>query len=32
VFITMVGCCVLTMFFVALTLGHRTHSAARKAH
>ena len=32
VFITMVACCLLAMFFVALTLGHRTHSAARNAH
>lgn len=32
VFITMVVCCVLTMFFIALTLGHRTHSAVRHPH
>ena len=30
VFITMVACCVLTIFFVALTLGHRSHSASRE--
>ena len=29
VFGTMVVCCVLTIFFSALTLGHRTHSAGR---
>jgi len=29
VFVTMVGCCVLTMVFVAMTLGHRTTSAER---
>jgi OPA family glycerol-3-phosphate transporter-like MFS transporter len=29
VFVTMVGCCVLTMAFVAMTLGHRTTSAER---
>jgi len=27
VFITMVGCCLLTIFFSALTLGHRSRSA-----
>jgi OPA family glycerol-3-phosphate transporter-like MFS transporter len=29
VFITMVACCVLTIFFMSLTLGHRATSAAR---
>lgn len=29
VFIAMVACCVLTIFFSALTLGHRAESAAR---
>ncbi len=29
VFVTMVVCCVLTMAFTALTLGHRTHSEER---
>ena len=29
VFTTMVGCCLLTMFFSALTLGHRAESASR---
>ena len=29
VFVAMVGCCVLTMAFVAMTLGHRTTSAER---
>ncbi len=29
VFLTMVACCLLTIFFSALTLGHRAHSAAR---
>jgi MFS transporter, OPA family, glycerol-3-phosphate transporter len=29
VFITMVACCVLTMAFVAMTLGHETKSAGR---
>jgi OPA family glycerol-3-phosphate transporter-like MFS transporter len=29
VFITMVACCLLTIFFSALTLGHRAESAAR---
>jgi len=29
VFVTMVACCVLTIAFVALTLGHRTTSAER---
>jgi hypothetical protein len=28
VFITMVACCVLTMIFAALTLSHKTTSAA----
>lgn len=32
VFTTMVVCCVLTMFFVALTLGHRAQSATREPH
>jgi len=31
VFMTMVGCCVLTICFSALTLGHRAHSAGRFA-
>ena len=30
VFITMVACCVLTIFFSALTLGHRAESAERQ--
>ena len=29
VFITMVACCLLTIFFMSLTLGHRATSAAR---
>ncbi len=29
VFTTMVGCCLLTIFFSALTLGHRAESASR---
>jgi OPA family glycerol-3-phosphate transporter-like MFS transporter len=29
VFITMVACCVLTIVFSALTLGHKAHSASR---
>jgi OPA family glycerol-3-phosphate transporter-like MFS transporter len=29
VFITMVACCVLTIVFSAMTLGHRAESAAR---
>jgi MFS transporter, OPA family, glycerol-3-phosphate transporter len=29
VFVTMVACCILTMAFVAMTLGHRTTSAER---
>jgi MFS transporter, OPA family, glycerol-3-phosphate transporter len=32
VFATMVGCCLLTIFFSALTLGHRTKSAGRDAN
>jgi OPA family glycerol-3-phosphate transporter-like MFS transporter len=31
VFTTMVACCLLTIFFSALTLGHRTQSEARAA-
>jgi OPA family glycerol-3-phosphate transporter-like MFS transporter len=31
VFTTMVACCVLTICFSALTLGHQTHSARRPA-
>jgi MFS transporter, OPA family, glycerol-3-phosphate transporter len=31
VFATMVGCCLLTILFSALTLGHRADSAARPA-
>jgi OPA family glycerol-3-phosphate transporter-like MFS transporter len=31
VFATMVVCCLLTIFFSALTLGHRAHSRARVA-
>jgi OPA family glycerol-3-phosphate transporter-like MFS transporter len=27
VFVTMIACCLLTIFFVSLTLGHRTHHA-----
>ena len=30
VFGTMVVCCVLTMVFSALTLGHKAHSASRQ--
>jgi OPA family glycerol-3-phosphate transporter-like MFS transporter len=29
VFTTMVGCCLLTIFFSALTLGHQAHSSSR---
>jgi OPA family glycerol-3-phosphate transporter-like MFS transporter len=29
VFVTMVACCLLTIFFSALTLGHRSRSSAR---
>ena len=29
VFTTMIGCCLLTIFFSALTLGHRTESESR---
>jgi OPA family glycerol-3-phosphate transporter-like MFS transporter len=29
VFVTMVGCCLLTIAFAAMTLGHVTHSARR---
>jgi OPA family glycerol-3-phosphate transporter-like MFS transporter len=29
VFIAMVACCALAIFFLSLTLGHRTASAAR---
>jgi MFS transporter, OPA family, glycerol-3-phosphate transporter len=32
VFTTMVACCLLTIFFSALTLGHRAESATRAAH
>jgi len=32
VFATMVGCCLLTIFFSALTLGHRAKSAGRDAN
>jgi OPA family glycerol-3-phosphate transporter-like MFS transporter len=31
VFMTMVACCVLTIAFVALTLGHRVQSSARQS-
>ncbi len=31
VFLTMVGCCVLTMVFIAFTLGHKAESAGRLA-
>jgi OPA family glycerol-3-phosphate transporter-like MFS transporter len=31
VFVTMVACCLLTIAFTALTLGHTTHSAGRHA-
>jgi len=31
VFTTMVACCLLTILFVSLTLGHTTHSAGRDA-
>lgn len=30
VFVTMIACCVLTMLFSALTLGHTTRSSARR--
>jgi hypothetical protein len=30
VFITMVACCLLAIFFVALTLGHRVQSEGRE--
>jgi len=29
VFATMVGCCLLTIFFSALTLGHQAQSSSR---